>query len=520
PTIWKSRSRNQVIKEIIYKMRPLACSLLLLLAFGMMEMMDGANPQTAPPVYVTLWLDTEDYILPQSDDAAKRLAETLTRLNVKATFKVVGEKARTLERRGRQDVITALKKHDIGYHSNTHSQQPTIAVYLRDMGWDEGAAEFYRREAQGALDVERIFGVKPVCYGQPGASWAPQVFPALKRMGIGMYLDEGDHVGLNEQPFYYCGLLNVYKMGVNQIRMDLSGGDSLARGKNMFQAAYDRLRAQGGGLLSVMYHPCEFVHAEFWDGVNFRHGANPPRSEWKAPPMRPAQETEKAFSDFEQYIKFIKTLPGARFVTASEMIEIYADPAPARSFSREEIVTLAKEMRNEITFHKFAGYSLSAADAFALLNESVNGLIEKDEMPAEVKLAVLEGPARSYNPPAGRAVPTSFSWTAFSEAVHDTAASYRAHRRIPAEIWFGAESLAPKDYLATLATVIVEAAETGRKPEEVKVQAGNFTADKFVAADATEIWNWPIHPVNFQAPKLMELARLQAWTLKPAILHR
>ena len=33
---------------------------------------------TTPSVYVTLWFDTEDYILPQDDDAAKRVAETLT----------------------------------------------------------------------------------------------------------------------------------------------------------------------------------------------------------------------------------------------------------------------------------------------------------------------------------------------------------------------------------------------------------------------------------------------------------
>src|SRR5262245_9649803 len=89
------------------------------------------SAQTPAPVYVTLWLDTDDDVLLQSDDAAKRLAEPLTRLGIRATFKVVGEKARTLERRGRKDVIAALKKHEIGYHSNTHSQQPTIAVYLQ-----------------------------------------------------------------------------------------------------------------------------------------------------------------------------------------------------------------------------------------------------------------------------------------------------------------------------------------------------------------------------------------------------
>ena len=63
-----------------------------------------------------LWFDTEDYILPQSDDAAKRLAVFLTQQGIPATFKVVGEKARVLQQRQRQDVISALAQHDIGYY--------------------------------------------------------------------------------------------------------------------------------------------------------------------------------------------------------------------------------------------------------------------------------------------------------------------------------------------------------------------------------------------------------------------
>src|ERR1700719_3353785 len=70
------------------------------------------------PVYVVLWFDTEDYIEPAADDAALRIATDLDKLGVRATFKVVGEKARTLEARGRMDVIRALEHHDIGYHLN------------------------------------------------------------------------------------------------------------------------------------------------------------------------------------------------------------------------------------------------------------------------------------------------------------------------------------------------------------------------------------------------------------------
>ena len=80
------------------------------------------------PVYVVLWFDTEDYIEPASDDAALRIANDLSALGIRATFKVVGEKARTLESRGRQDVIRALAAHCIGYHSNFHSIQPAPAA--------------------------------------------------------------------------------------------------------------------------------------------------------------------------------------------------------------------------------------------------------------------------------------------------------------------------------------------------------------------------------------------------------
>src|SRR5262245_31535482 len=179
---------------------------------------------SAAKVYVILWFDTEDYILPASDDAALRVAELLPKENVKATFKVVGEKARTLERRGRTDVIEALKKHEIGYHANWHSVQPTPAMYLSSLGWDEGVVEFDRREKLGFDYVQRIFGESPACYGQPGSSWGPQSFRAMRKWGMQVYLDAGSHVRLNDRPHYYCGILTLYKLA-HTIRADLAKPD-------------------------------------------------------------------------------------------------------------------------------------------------------------------------------------------------------------------------------------------------------------------------------------------------------
>jgi hypothetical protein len=68
-----------------------ACGCVLAAAFWMggASSLRAAEPAGNAHVYVLLWFDTEDYILPQSDDSAKRIAEMLTGLGVRATFKVV-----------------------------------------------------------------------------------------------------------------------------------------------------------------------------------------------------------------------------------------------------------------------------------------------------------------------------------------------------------------------------------------------------------------------------------------------
>src|SRR5262245_22113774 len=216
----------------------------------------AAPAGAAPPakVYIILWFDTEDYILPADDDATLRLANWLHGEGIRATFKLVGEKARTLERRKRFDVIEALKKHEIGYHSNYHSVQPTPALYLSNLGWDEGVAEFDRREGAGRADVQRVFGQAPTCYGQPGSSWGPQSYGAMYRWGMRVYLDAGGHVNLDDRPCYYARLLNLYKLE-HLTRADIKNPRELPRAEDRFAEARKKLLAEGGGVVSVMYHP-------------------------------------------------------------------------------------------------------------------------------------------------------------------------------------------------------------------------------------------------------------------------
>ncbi len=280
-------------------------------------------------VHILLWFDTEDYIEPAADDAALRIATDLTDSGVRATFKIVGEKARVLQARGRTDVIRALARHAIGYHSNFHSVQPVAAVYLKRLGMLEGAEEFERREKPGILDLKRIFGIGPVCYGQPGSSWAPQTYTALRHLGVPVYLDEGTQVGLNEQPFWYGGLLNIYNQGRYLIRPDLDREQNNQRIYKNLEAGVDRLASSGGGVISTYFHPTEFVTTEFWDAVNFKEGAAREREAWQRPHARTRDDSERCFRILRAYVDAVKKLHNVDFVTAQDLFTTLPESGPA-----------------------------------------------------------------------------------------------------------------------------------------------------------------------------------------------
>lgn len=444
------------------------------------------------PVYVVLWFDTEDYIEPSSDDAALRLAGDLTGLGVRATFKVVGEKARVLEQRGRTDVIRALSKHDIGYHAENHSIQPTPSVYLRDMGWLDGAAEFERREGRGVTDIQRIFGVTPSCYGQPGSSWGPQSYRALLRMGIPMYVDEGTQVGVDAQPFWFGGLLHVFGMQRFLIRPELNDDSKLPATFANFDQVAAELRAKGGGVISTYYHPNEFVTTEFWDGVNFAKGASRERAEWQRPKTRTAEDSERCYRVVTAYVKHALAVPGVKFVTARELLQLYAPPVNPKPVDR---AAAAQQFRGGITFLATRSGAYSAAELFlALLG---------------MKPMAVEGPpARVESNPRSSEIPRAM----FERARLDAVNFIERNRRLPAAVWMGSERLSLADFAATLAS------NEGSTAATITMQKGNLEMEKYISNDAVKSFQWTIHPLGFSAPGLLELARLQAWTLKPAVL--
>ncbi len=454
----------------------LRCLLVLLVSMGLMAA-DG-------PVYYLLWFDTEDYVEPAADDAALRLALDLEKMGVRATFKVVGEKARVLEARGRKDVITALSRHDIGYHTDNHSIPPSPSVYLRTMGLLEGAAEFERREMPGVRDLRRIFGVTPSCYGQPGSSWGPQSNIALRRMGIPVYMDEGSHVTLGNQPFWYMGMLYVYGLGPNTVRANIDDASKLGEAKQKFDASLAALRAKGGGVIHTYYHPTEFVATEFWDAVNFPKGRYTAPSDYKRPKLRTKESSEQAYRLLYEFVKHVQA-SGVHVITGRQLMQVLAD--------EREIVDVPEVRKQMVESIDIRGMHSAADQLLALLG---------------FQPRYVDGPAQRVE---STVKGTSIDRDLWNKGKQEAVGYIERHKRLPSHVWFGVELLSLADFAASLA------GDDGGPT--VAVRRGRLGFERHVSTESQKAFNWAIHPEGFSAPELHEMGRLQAWTLKPARLR-
>ena len=95
----------------------------------------------------------------------------------------------------------------------------------------------------------------------------------------------------------------------------------------------------------------------------------------------------------------------------------------------------------------------------------------------------------------------------------------RVHGRVPARVFIGADSVPPADFLGGLAFAYQFQREQGKLPlDGVRLGKGlAVLTEPHVAKDPAEIFGWVIHESGFRSAKILDVARLQAWTLKPAV---
>jgi hypothetical protein len=457
--------------------------------------------------YLLFWFDVEDCTMPRSDEAAKRLANILTKYGVRGTMKVVGQKARMFRERLRYDVIDALSVHAIGFHSDMHGFRPQPAEYMSKFDWLEGSREFERREFRGLEAVRLCWDKDIVCYGQPGSNWSPQVYPVLRKWSIPAYVSNYGYIGLHAQPFRYGDIINSshlygkdvqgrevsHSIGLN---FELGAPGALEEHLKQFDQSYSAL--ENGGVISIMNHPCTLI-----------------KEEWFTDKQKSEELIEAGYEHFETFLKTVLNYPNVKTITADQLPVIYEDYAKDYIFSHDELLSLAKESTEEINFHKDEKMSVSPAEMFGMFVRFIHFYIKWERLAPGAVCRHLDGPAAS----AESDTDVTASGSDFSDSINKVYAFIEQNNRLPDVIAVGNKRVSPDDYFTCMARTVIELIKTSELPHTVRFSPGINKVRSYVDEDlAVKGWSGTMMLPGFTAPKLLEQAYLQTWTLKPGIL--
>ena len=225
------------------------------------------------------------------------------------------------------------------------------------------------------------------------------------------------------------------------MRAPLDGAGPVENSYERFDRAASELAARGGGVISIYYHPTEFVTTEFWDAVNFAKGADRERADWRRPRRRTEADSERCYGILRAYVAHMKNVPGVRFATAREMLQLYGSPAPP-SLNRARIAA-ASGHETDVPAHG-AGIAFGRRYAARRCSEWIRRLWMDRRRGLPVRFR-------------GDTIPRA----AFERAKADTVSFIRTNQRLPAEVWIGSEKLSIGDFAATLAAYDGTSANAG-----------------------------------------------------------
>ncbi len=483
-------------------------------------------------MYAILSFDTEDYITPESDEIALDVAKILWEEGLRGTFNVVGEKARALLMRGRQDVIRALAQHDVTVHTNLHSTHPTMSEYLEDKGWEDGVAEWLLREEPGVKSVSEIFGRYPIAWNAAGRGWGPQAGAGLRRLGIPLLQSSKTHIrdgdvhwfaGTLTYPMEHalpdCGKYYEDDASDDDYEWfdDILGNDKAFEKKllsfaNQIEEAYRK----GVGFVNLcMFHPTKLRSLAWWDYINYMDGVNPSRDAYKMPPAKPQEEIERALINFRRLITFVRDQTPVQLLTLSELVGVYSETE--RLVSLKDVVEMAT--RASDTGELFTeDWRASPAELLYLLTIWAENPNAFASMGME-HVCFVEGP---INPAPEQYQAMSFEWPSLQNLANRAREFIRLNQRVPTVLEQNGSHIGPATLFLALAHALALFSLKGSFPRKIQVQVGSQTPSigEELSLDVHQnVPGW-VHKPDLDVSLIALHTKLQSWTLRPARLKR
>jgi peptidoglycan/xylan/chitin deacetylase (PgdA/CDA1 family) len=500
---------------------PAACHAAIVLAVALAAVVTVALTGCSRPgpaqktrkTFLVVTFDTEDYISPESehiDDIPKWLAETMTEEGVTGTFFVIGEKARSLEKRGRRDVIAAMARHDIGSHTNFGSIHPTVTEELEKAGWDDGVRLMLEQESAGIKELERIFGIPVTTLARHGGSYGPQLVAALGRLGAGY---QGSPACLpGRDVVWFCNALNFS----NQYA---SGFDDAYYRDELFEPVFAKLKTELPEVIKKSQvialfggHPTKIRAEEFWD-LNFYNGKNTPANEWVMPRLRPRETMGTARKNFRRMMRWLGDRDDIEITTYRALMDVYGNQR--ETITRHDLREMAGRALREKALAPSDDFS--PAEAFAGLAGAIAAAGQGGALPdGQATVHALGPKERPLLRPETRRV-------TYGEALalaREASAHIAATKTLPPSLRTGAGRVGTGSLFALFSEVFLDL-DGGRPkafydvPEFETYPRAN---EKKIIGEVEGYRTWPVHRPDLDMSRIVELTKLQLWTLKPA--HR
>jgi hypothetical protein len=213
----------------------------------------------------------------------------------------------------------------------------------------------------------------------------------------------------------------------------------------------------------------------------------------------------------DDLLTFVQAQPDVRVAVAADAPMLYMDRSKGRTYSAQQVAQICAEMGDTITHQEFDGAWLSPAEVFSLAVRCLAARIRDGSWPGELPYRYVDGPVAS---PSVELVSEHLSLDdVFGTCLYEDA-YLGLHGRMPSQVQVGRNWLAPADFLATIGAAIPR--WVGGEDSDASIVVGDFVQAEYVEAHVE--WGWTVFPPCFNADPLLEVGRLQTWTLKPSPL--
>ena len=431
---------------------------------------------------IMVFLDTEDYTDPVSDDAILEMANLLEEEGVVGNFDVVGFLVQRLIESRRFDVLDSLRNHTVGSQSLYHSLHPTECEYA--------AVEDARLAYRNMLEYEATcvgmlragFGLDKIEYMTgPGNSFIYIAGHVCHDMGMKVGLDIVRGCAYKA---WYANLLNLpYTWGIESLIPPKPEPDYKALLDAWAEKPY----------MGLAMHPNMMRATTFWDLVNYVSENHCEWRKWKAAPRRNEADVKEFYRRVRKLMRALKS--DSRF-NVTDVRECIASIKPRRTIVPADMPALEAALKADFgPVGEPASYCV--ADVF---QAAAKFLLGEKEFTPDLALGFLDRPV-------GVTEPTTLSADDLRAAV----AKIDLKWYLPNTIDVGGKAIGPADCLFAMFEVL----RTGAKSVTVtpREQLGSF---KHVPKLENFSYRpgWPIHAKDLPDQMLSDRLRYQLWTLR------